>query len=177
MVKLKEMNRFKYIVIIGIVLNSIGCLSQSVDEPSKMDFYIVDTIHIVKPVVFYKANQNGKFISELKTIERNKFNLNQILEEEEVYIFSNSLFGFLSIKDFEKYNYPDFGNCEFKDDYFKGSKGIAYRKFKKEPKSFILALINIDYYNHKTTSYGKKKSVFTKYSKSLYYKIVFPLCE
>lgn len=172
------MNRFKCFIITSILLNSFNCLSQSFNEAELVDFYVVDTITITNPVVFYKPNQSGKFVSDLKVIEGTKCNLKKIIFKENVYIFGRDFYWFANNNfQMEKYHYPDYGNCEFKADYFKDIKGIVYRKFKKEPKRFVLALINVAYYNDKATAYGEKESLFKKYEKSLYYKIVFPLCE
>lgn len=172
------MNSLKYFTITSILLYSFNCLSQNISDKKQINFYIVDTITITNPVVFYKPNQSGKFISDLKVIEGTKCNLKKVMLKDEVYIFGEDLYRFISnSSQMEKYHYPDYGDCEFETDYIKDIKGIVYRKFKKEPKKFILALINVSFYNEKITTYGEKQSVFKEYDKSLYYKIVFPLCE
>lgn len=172
------MNRKKHIIIfISALLYSFTCLSQSLGNPESLDFYIVDTITITNPVVFYKPNQSGRFVGSLKTIKGDKLKIKEAISKEYIYIYSNSIYGFLHLKDFKKYTYSDNGNCEFEQDYFKGIKGIVYQKFKESPKKFILGLINVAYYNEKITTYGEKQSVFKKYDEPLYYKIVFPLCE
>lgn len=178
MVKSRKMNSLKYYIIVSILLNSFNCLSQNLSDPKPMDFYVVDTITINNPVVFYKSNQSGKFISDIKVINGEQCNLKKVILKENVYIFGRDFYWFANDSYLmEKYHYPDYGNCEFKADYFKNIKGIVYRKFKKEPKKFVLALINVAYYNDMATAYGENESVFKKYDKPLYYKIVFPLCE
>lgn len=81
------------------------------------------------------------------------------------------------LKQFEIYRYPDYGNCHFQSEEFRDIKGITYRKFKNNPQKFILALINVSYYDFKNTTYGMKPTIFRSYDRSLYYKIVFPVCE
>lgn len=171
------MNKVKYFIAVLLLSYASDCLSQSLEEPDQLDFYVVDTINISSPIVFYKPGQSGKFVSSVTEIEGKKFNLRKSILREDIYIYSNSLYGFLSQNDFDKYHYPDYGNCIFREEYFKEIKGIVYQKFKKQPKKFILGLINVDYYNRKVQVYGKKPTIFKRYGNATYYKIAFPLCE
>lgn len=172
------MNNLKYILIAFVYFYLTYAFPQSLDEPNKMDFYVVDTITIDNPIVFYKPNQSGTYIGSLDIIERlNTSNIKKILSEKDVYIHSFDFYSFLPIKEFDNYHYPDYGNCKFESEYFKDIKGITYRKFKSNPQKFILALINVSYYNAKIATYGEKLSIFKNYDKSLYYKIAFPICE
>lgn len=177
MEKSRKMNKIKYILVIVTILSTFNCLSQSLDKPEPMDFYVIDTITISNPFVFYKPNQSGRFIGNLEFFNKDRIRLKKVVKRNDVYIYSSSLYGFLSSNEFEKYDYPDYGNCSFENDYYKEIKGVVYQKFKKEPNRYVLGLINVSYYNSKITTYGEKQSVFRKYDNSLYYKIVFPLCE
>ena len=178
MVKLKKMNKLKYIIIIAILFYSFDCLSQNIKEENQKNFYVVDTITINNPVVFYAPNQSGKFVSDLKVVKSNRGKLKKLVLKNEVFIFGQDLYRFMdSDSEMKKYHYPDYGNCEFETDYFNDIKGLVYQKFKEEPKRFVLGLIRASYFNDKITTYGKKQSVFKKYNNPLYYKIVFPLCE
>lgn len=172
------MNKLTYILVILACFYLSYSFAQNLYEPEEMDIYIVDTIVIDNPIVFYKPNQSGTYIGSLNTIQRlNTKNIKKILSEKDVYIYSSVFYNFLSAKDIAYYHYPDYGGCEFESEYFKDIKGITYRKFKSNPQEFILALINVSYYNSKIATYGEKLSVFKNYDKSLYYKIVFLVCE
>lgn len=171
------MNKFKYFIIMLTLLYTSNCISQSLEEPNKLDFYVVDTITISNPVVFYKHNQSGKYVSSLEHIKAKDFKLKKAINNGQLFIYSNSLYGFLSQNDFDKYHYPDYGNCTFKEEYFKEIKGVVYQKFKEQPNKFVLALINVAYYNRKVQIYGKKSTIFEKYGNAIYYRIAFPLCE
>lgn len=177
MEKSRKMDKFKNILIVVIIFYSINCLAQSIENPRETDFYVVDTIMIKNPVAFYIPNQSGQFLGDIDVIKSSRFNLKKAVKKENLYIYSNSLYGFLSSEKIKKYRYPDYGNCEYAKGYFKDIKGIVYQKFKKQPTKFILALVNVAYYNRKINAVGEKPTIFSKCDKSLYYKIVFPLCE
>ena len=167
------MRKLTNIFLILILFIPFGCLSQN----KKLNIYIVDTITIKNPIVFYIPNQSGRFVIDSMFIKNNKLDLKKMIDEDNGFIFDDEFYFFLDDLDLKKYHYPDYGNCEFKDGYKKDIKGIVYQKFKNIPKKFIVGLIRASYYNARATAYGEKQTVFRKYNKSLYYKIVFPLCE
>lgn len=172
------MNNLKYILTFFICFYLSYALSQSVDEPGKMNFYVVDTITINDPIVFYKENQSGLFIGDKNEIE--SFNLRKmknLISKKNIFIYSSEFYKHLPIEEFDNYNYPDYGSCKFEKEYFKDIKGIVYRKFKSNPTKFILALINASFYDRKNTTYGLKPTVFRGFEKEIFYKIVFPICE
>lgn len=172
------MNNLKFIIIISIYLSALSAFCQVNNNENFSYFYVVDTIKIDNPVVFYKTNQSGMFVKSLKTIKEIKRNIKKIVRNDETYIYGEDLYRFFDdVKKIEMYKYPDYGNCEFETESIEGKNGIVFKKFKIKPKRFILALINASFYDNQIKIYGKKKSVFNNYDKSLYYKIVFPLCE
>lgn len=172
------MNNLKYILAALVCFYLSYSFAQRMDESKTIDFYVVDTITIDNPIVFYKPNQSGTYIGSLSVIQKlNTNNIKKILSEKNIYIYSSNFYNFLSARDIDQYHYPDYGSCEFESEYFKDIRGIVSRKFKSNPQKFILALINVSYYNSKIATYGKRTSVFKNHNKSLYYKIVFPVCE
>lgn len=178
MVKSKKMNSLKFFIITSVLLSSLNSLSQNNNYGKFADFYIIDTITINNPVIFYKTNQSGKFIGGLQADQEVKFNIKKAIQDSDIYIFGEDLYRFLDDKKrLERYRYPDYGNCKFETETTEEKKGVVYKRFKEKPRKYILGLINTCFYDEKITVYGKKKSVFSKYDKSLYYKIVFPICE
>jgi|SRR5690606_2231175 len=172
------MNSLKVFIIISVLLSSFNSLSQNNNYEKFAGFYIVDTITINNPVVFYKTNQSGKFIGDLQTVQETKFNIKKAIQDSDIYIFGEDLYRFFDDeKRIGQYKYPDYGNCKFEVETTEEKKGVVYKRFKVKPSKYILGLINTSFYDGKITVYGKKKSVFSKYDKSLYYKIVFPICE
>lgn len=168
----------KIFIIISILLSSLSSLSQNNNDQKIADFYIVDTITIKNPVVFYKTNQSGKFISDLQVAQEIKYDIRKLSQNDDIYILGEDLYRFFdNAKRIDQYKFPDYGNCEFETETTEKKKGIVYKKFKMKPNRYILGLINASFYDAKITIYGKKKSVFNKHDKSLYYKIVFPVCE
>lgn len=172
------MNSLKVLIIILIFLGSFSSICQNKNDEKFANFYIVDTITINNPLVFYKTNQSGKYIKDSESAKEAKCNIKKALKNDDIYIFGEDLYRFFDdAKKIEEYKYPDFGNCDFETESTEDKRGIVYKKFKSKPTKFILGLINASYYDRKITIYGKKKSVLNNYNKSLYYKIVFPLCE
>lgn len=171
------MNKLNNILIATITLASFFCFGQNIEEQAQLDFYVVDTVTIANAVVFYKPNQSGKFISSLELIKAKDFKLKKAINNEQLFIYAEDLYRFLDTSKINNYHYPDYGNCQFDSTYSKEVKDIDYQKFKKQPKKFVLGLINTAYYNKKVQVYGKKSTIFKRYGNATYYKIVFPLCE
>lgn len=170
------MNNLKKIVLLFI--STYGCYAQNFKISNQYSFYIVDTIEIKNPIIYYKIDQSVKFVTNEDNINQNKPNINKIILKDDNYILGEDIYRFFTDNNIMKnYYYPDNGNCQKKNAPMKNHKKIRFQKFTTEPSKYILALIKLSFYNSLVTAYGLKESAFDKSQDVLYYKIVFPLCE
>jgi hypothetical protein len=87
----------------------------------------------------------------------------------------SDIYGNLPQRKYGRYYYPNDGGCEL----IKSSldiKGLEIYEFRQAPASFLLGLINANYYYLKNNSYGSF-AYPEKNNKISYYKLVFPLCN
>ncbi len=161
----------------------VDIYAQSIDEPKEMDFFIVDTIQISNSLVISEPGRIGEYLIDLDKTTLGKLTRNKLLNNEGVYIYDESLNLYLGYKNFQK----NFSRVPYKDgesgcylidfESNKRARSNRVRKFEKEPRNYILALIRCDYFNDKNITYGLKESLLKDVDVGLYYKMVFPICD
>ena len=161
----------------------VSCVSHKIiydidykGEPNYKRFYVVDTIKIDAPII---VSFNGRFVCSKKLLDTIKID-KKIFKRPDVFLLGE--FGLYydldNLVDFDKYSYPDYGNCEeeLKTEFSK--QEIYLYEYKTPPIFFILGLINANYYNtkHRTID-GHWYQINSKDKKTSYYKIVYPFCQ
>ena len=163
-------------------------------QPNYKNFYVVDTIRIDDPVI---VAYDGRFVCSRKLLDTLKVDKN-FFERPDVFLLGQvGLHYDLDPADFDKYSYPDYGNCKielkttlktrFKTKFKKKRINIRLEFYEQQvylyeyetpPTFFILGLINANYYNNKHAAIdGPSYLIETKDQKTSYYKIVYPLCQ
>ena len=138
--------------------------------------YIVDSIRIEDPVRIESLKYGGMYITSKSTLSSFRNNRNFFLRPD-VFIFGDDFYRDLPLNDYQKYKYPDYGNCILVKSDIK-IKGLAIYEFQNKPCFFILGLINAKYYNKKHNSFDIKSNIICNKNESLiYYKVVYPLCK
>lgn len=137
-------------------------------------FYITkDTITLEDVSIISLNSQDGMFLVKGVDIKKG-IDLKKLLKDGKIYLFSDDVYRYFSLKDFEKA--PKFNNCDIQE-RFSYDNNITVRKLNPSVKKFIIGLIRIDYYNEKIITVDKGKTFFDEKNKYYFYKIAFPLCE
>ncbi|VBB45608.1 hypothetical protein TRIP_D310003 [uncultured Paludibacter sp.] len=166
----------KTIIIFIVLLSSCSSRYYDIDykgEKNYKSFYIVDTITISNPIKVFSKKYGGPFV-----FSKNKLkDYNQkwsFFMEPDVFICGFDLYYVLDYQSFKKYKYPDYGGCDEKESDIK-VRDLEIYEYPKNTK-FILGLINGNYYHikHRSERYFR---IPIKNLKSIYIKIVYPLCE
>lgn len=170
----------KPIIIYIIVFFSIVSCSRSTydinykGESNYSNFYLVDTIKIIDPVRIHSSKFGGQFIVS-KSILREYNNKVDFFSRPDVFLLGSDLYRDLPQKDYQKYSYPDNGGCEFWESQL-DVPGLEVYELRSSSISFLLGLINANYFYQKHNSYGSF-AYPEKNNKRSYYKIVYPLCK
>jgi len=137
-------------------------------------FYITkDTIILEDASIISLNSQDGMFLVNSADIKK-KIDLIKLMKDGQIYLFSDDIYRYFSLKDFElgsKYN-----SCVIQE-RFDYRKNITIRKLNPSIKKFIIGLVRIDNYNEKIITIDKGKTFFDKKNKHYFYKIAFPICE
>ncbi|MBA4276935.1 hypothetical protein [Flavobacterium sp.] len=165
-----------YIIIFFLI---ISCSRSTYDinykgESNYSYFYLVDTIKIKDPVRIHSLKFGGQFIVS-KSILKEYNNKIDFFSRPDVFLLGNDLYRDLPQKDYQKYAYPDNGGCEFVKSQLE-VQGLEVYELSSSSVSFLLGLINSNYFYQKHNSYGSFAYPENKNKKS-YYKIVYPLCK
>jgi hypothetical protein len=137
-------------------------------------FYITkDTIILEDVNIISLNNQDGMFLVKGVDIKKG-IDLKKLLKDGKVYLFSDDIYRYFSLKDFEKA--PKYNNCVIQE-RFSYNKNITVRKLNPSVKKFIIGLVRVDYYNEKTITVDKGRTFFDEKNKYYFYKIAFPICE
>lgn len=137
-------------------------------------FYITkDTITLENTSVISLNTQDGMFLVNEVDI-KNGINLKKLFRSGKLYLFSDDIYRYFSVKDFEKA--PKYNDCTFQE-RFSYDKNITVRKLNPSVQKFVIGLVRIDYYNEKTITVDKGNTFFDEKNKYYFYKIAFPICE
>lgn len=169
-------NKLNYLLTLLILCS---CSRNSWDrnykgEPNYSNFYIVDTIKVIDPVRIHSPKFGGQFIVSRAIL--NQYN-NKIgfFTRPDVFLLGDDLYRYLPQNEYKRHSYKDYGGCDFK----KSSllvQGIEVYELKGKSISFLLGLINANFYHLKNNSYNYFAYPIQNDKKS-FYKIVFPLCK
>lgn len=145
-------------------------------------FYIVDTISILHPIVF--TINTHKYICSGDIIRNNKID-NAFLKRPDVFLFQRSVgeyYDFMPTNIIDKYLNHDISHdtCHMKENDYKlryKSHQIPTYRFVEQDVRLTLALINLKYYNMKSSCLdcGNYKEIKTSDSQNLFYKITFTI--
>ncbi|POS00521.1 hypothetical protein Q361_1782 [Flavobacterium croceum DSM 17960] len=137
-------------------------------------FYITnDTIIIEKPIVISLKNIDGMFLISEDDLKKD-LDVVKLMKKDKLYLFNNDVYRFLSLKELNKK--PRYSECLFEESYTYSDK-INIKKLNSKILKFRIGLIKIDYYNEKTLTVDKGKTIFDNKNHLYYCKILFPLCE
>jgi hypothetical protein len=166
-----------------LVLVSISCSRKNFSNISELEiidlgnyynFYVVDTIQIKDPVRIHSKKYGGQFILS-KAILKEYDGKRRFFLRPDVFMVSTDLYWVLQSDQHSMYNYPDYGGCKLVESSEKQHELEVY-EYASDSVNFILGLINGDYYNKRYNSYDYFALLHND-NKSLYYRIVYPLCK
>lgn len=170
-------NAFRYLTV-ACVIATVSCNRVYYDSTYKGEdnyngFYLVDTISIDNPVRISSQKYGGFFIVSKEKLSDFKDDIDFYLSPD-VFLLGQDLYRDLKLEYFKRYSYPDYGGCELEPSKYEVS-GVEIYEYKSTPK-FILGLINVNQYhvNHNSEVYF---NLPIRQSKSVYYKMVYPLCK
>jgi len=146
-------------------------------ESNYENFYLVDTIKIVKPVLISSKKFGGKYIVSEQTLEKYDETI-KFFSRSDVFIYGDDLYRILPLKRYKDFKYPKYEDCDkFEFGYLINNELSVY-KLKTESDYFLLGLINSNYYYQKHNGFHNNITDYieTDY-KRVYYKIVFPYCK
>lgn len=143
-------------------------------ESNYKNFYIVDTIKINNPILFYY--QRGRFVTCADTLFKQKKITEKFLKRPDVFVFSWNLRSDFDLSQLKRYKYKDYGKCDVKKQ-ISNYKGVELYRFTCDSVKFILGMINVNYFNSAHVSADGSYWIKQTDQKILYYKIVYPLCE
>lgn len=170
------------IVFSLVFLVSCKSLKEKIDfdysgEPNYDNFYLVDTIQIVKPVLISSKKFGGQYVISELTLEKYD-NTKDFFSRSDVFIYGDDLYRVLPLKRYDDYNYPNYDNCDKFEFSHLINNDLSVYKLKIETKMFLLGLINANYYYQKHSGFHVNISNYKEFDyKRNYYKIVFPYCE
>ena len=172
--------KINHIAFLIILLTSCAVNRNSYDlhykgETNYKSFYVVDTIKIENPII---VNDHGKRVVCSKVLVKDIGIDEAFFKRPDVFMLGEDLYYDLNSKDYKKYHYPDYGNCEeIKLDTLI-NKQITIYWYTTDSVRFILCLINSNYYNikHRTID-SEYFRIMNNDQKNSYYKIVYPICN
>ena len=174
----------KYIVYIYILL--IGCKTtantqkevyQDLEFKDELlqDFYIVDTVEIKNAFIIQQEEGDNyiKFLTKNDSLKTIAIDENVYLRPD-IFLLSHCLFcHFETIDESRVYDYEACNETTFVSE--EGFRRIY--KFNKNSDSYIIALMNISYFNNRHSSLHSTVFINTKNYKSAYMKVIFPYCK
>lgn len=161
----------------AIILNS--CISNRYhvyqNVPNReMCAYVLDTIYMVNPIIIEFNNLRYIVDSPIDSIPEK--DIGQYLDSVQNFILGDNIFYDFPPSLYEKIqNYPDDGNCKYIFSIEKKHYNIML--FKEPPKYFILAALNIAYYNKKYSSIDASRFIKSYSPKNTYILLAYPLCN
>ncbi|MFV0547042.1 MAG: hypothetical protein ACK5ND_12835 [Bacteroides sp.] len=136
-------------------------------------FYLVDTIIIESPVRVFSEKYGGMFVLSSEKLKQYRNDISFFMEPD-VFLLGFDLYRDLDVSNMKAVNYPDNGGCELiKSDIV--IEGLEIYEYPITTK-FLLGLINTNSYHvkHNSPDYF---NIPIKHSKSVYHKMVYPLCK
>jgi len=175
----------KFIRLIIIGFSCFGCKSSSNLVYQDLNFeieilksvYFVDTVEISNAYIYEQSNDNGiiKFLTNNFDYTRHKGGFsNDIYLNPDIYLLSYCLYCHIEIS--ESLEIYDFENC-YSHIITSQNDEVTIYKFDKNKDLFIVALMNISYYNNIHSSLHGSVFVNAKNYKSTYIKVAFPYCK
>lgn len=166
-------------LIIGfVVILSCSCSRVLYDinykgESNYKEFYIVDTILIDSPVRVFSEKYGGMFVLSNEKLKSYDGKLGFFMEPD-VFILGFDIYRDLEADNTKTFIYPDNGGCKLE----KSSTEIDGLEVYEYPDGvqFVLGLISTNRYHVKHNS-PEYFNIPIKYSKSVYHKLVYPLCQ
>lgn len=142
-------------------------------ESNYKEFYLVDTILIKSPVRVFSEKYGGMFILSSEKLKTYNGRIDFFMEPD-VFVLGFDLYRDLDAVSIKTFTYPDYGGCKLQ----KSSIEIDGLEIYKYPEGvrFILGLINTNSYHVKHNS-PEYFNIPIQYSKSVYHKMVYPLCK
>jgi hypothetical protein len=138
--------------------------------------YLVDTVTLIDSYIYVKKT-NDQTISFLSNnpdyITGNRIVSDKIYDNPDIYLMSHCLYCHLDAKEIKS---PyDFEKCiqtkiQLEDD------NVTIYRFSNRVDRFIIALMNISYYNNRHSSLHGSVFLNSKNYKSAYIKVAFPYC-
>ena len=138
-------------------------------------FYLVDTIKIKDPVRIHSLKFGGQFIVSKAIINEYSKEGRKFFQKPDVFILGNDLYRDLPKEKYGVFKYQDNGGCELVKSAVV-SDDLEIYEYKQNSISFLLGLINGNYYYVKHNSYDAF-AFHDKNKKFNFYKIVYPLCK
>ncbi len=140
-------------------------------------FFIVDTIDIADPVIVREKGTD--FIISKKVLEEKPKGMKDLSRISDVYILEYDSFffySFLSSKDMQRFQAINVSFYTDTEDIV--IHGKMYKRFKSAKVSFILGLVNTDFYNAMMrNACGEWFMIKDKDCKNSYYRIVYPIIK
>lgn len=168
----------KNLLFVFLIILSCSCSKVLYDinykgESNYKTFYLVDTLTIESPVRVFSDKYGGMFVLSSEKLKQYK-NDKSFFMEPDVFLLGFDLYRDIDVNDMKSINYPDNGGCELiKSDI--AIEGLEIYEYPKNTK-FLLGLINTNNYHVKHNS-PEYFEIPIKHSKSVYHKMVYPLCE
>ncbi|HRI02015.1 MAG TPA: hypothetical protein PK006_13270 [Saprospiraceae bacterium] len=138
------------------------------------DFYIVDTINIIKPIKIFSIKYGGEFITTQENLQFYK-GTKEYFFREGIYLISDQFYQCLSQDELHKYNYMINGGCSSNITYIK-YKDLEVYEYSTEKMSLVIGLISANFYWKVHSSYNYFNLGNYK-DKNAYYKLAFPVCD
>ncbi|MBX2966855.1 MAG: hypothetical protein KF845_11965 [Cyclobacteriaceae bacterium] len=174
--------RFLLVILLGITGCSYKNYTPKINSFKSEEFknplndvYLVDTIRIDSAYVFYKKNENVQFLTNNLSYKKNADQITaSIYNNADVFLMSYCFYCHSNLAHIN--SLYDFENCHKQIIDFENDKMIIY-KFQNNQDYFIVALMNIDYYNKKHSTLHGAVFVNADNSKSAYIRVAFPFCS
>lgn len=170
----------RLIIFFVILVDFSSCSRKSWDnsykgEDNYKSFYVVDTIVIESPV-YVSINKEGLnrgfYMSEEDLNITKNLDLEEMAKDPKVYFAGGNLLGFFPGESFIE----SLNSC-FEIFSIKKASGNVNLYFPKYPiKKFVLGLSTLNYYNRVDSSL-ESWTLKTDWEKSVYIKVVFPICD
>ncbi|WP_026953900.1 hypothetical protein [Algoriphagus vanfongensis] len=175
------MSFFLRLVVLFVVLFGISSCSRKSwdnsykDEDNYESFYVVDTILIENPVyvsISKRGLSRGFYMSEKDLNISSNLDLDEMARDSKVYFSGGNLLGFFPGESFVEI----LDSCSNIFSIKKANKEVILYYSDKPIKKFVLALSTLNYYNQVDSSL-ESWNLESDLEKSVYIKVVFPLCE
>lgn len=114
-------------------------------EPNYDSFYLVDTIKIDNPIVISSEKFGGRYVVSRATLEKYD-NKREFFSRPDVFVYGDDFYRVLPLKNYNRYAYPKYDECDKFVQDFEIVKGLYVYSFKQDSLTFLLGFINANYY-------------------------------